>query len=58
VKRTSARPNPAERAGADSDECFWPMLFENGEGQTLETTGESGNGAEGDLKSICFSSGG
>jgi branched-chain amino acid transport system substrate-binding protein len=34
--------------------CFWPYLLEDGELTTLESDLESGNGAEGDLKSICY----
>lgn len=33
--------------------CFWPFLFEDGEVSTLTTDDPSGNGAEGDLKTIC-----
>jgi branched-chain amino acid transport system substrate-binding protein len=35
-------------------ECFWPFDFDKGEVKALKTTEKSGNGQEGDLKSICY----
>lgn len=37
--------------------CFWPMLYQNGEPGVLPTEAPSGNGVEGDLKSLCTETG-